>query len=300
MSCDSYSKIEIASEAGNNDRVDITAVGKKKVKEYHNVQLPFKMIVRNSNLPLRVSIVSKEYFYEDFSIERTYRDAEESTTGIIGLSMTAVGGAGGLLCSFLSMPEISLAGISTMTVGLPLYLSVPNYIPSQKSYELKANKITSENAFMALPNWYRFSEIVDVYKLLGSTGYNSEEDYKVAKTKVNYLMKQGDSGDLYYQRGICNYKLKKYRQATKDFKKALVSNDLDQETKEDVRWYIDNIQERKSESAERRSEMWTNILGGALQVTSNALALSSAIRGNYQMTADNGGRRIALHVRCGV
>ena len=64
----SSSDVIIKSASGEAECVDITVSGKKSDAAYLNVTLPFTMKVKHDNLPLAVSVASKDNVYSDFAI----------------------------------------------------------------------------------------------------------------------------------------------------------------------------------------------------------------------------------------
>lgn len=62
--------IELASPVGTDEKVDISVTGVWSDFSYHDVTLPFKIKMKRYELPLKVSVASSNYLYEDLFIDK--------------------------------------------------------------------------------------------------------------------------------------------------------------------------------------------------------------------------------------
>jgi len=253
-------KVTIETDKGTDDSVNIVAIGPKKVVEYKNVSLPFKMKVKHNNLPLRISMASNEDKYDPFTIKAVRKgDAWASLGKFFG--WTSVGGGGALaiwgMCDeSVGDVEIGLGfmGVGAALIGLCEFAETD--IPDNKYY-LTYSIPDSNNE-----SWYRkFKDMQDIFILL------LEEDYLLAEAKSRWLLEQEESGELFYLKGISNYYLGEHKQALEDLKQALylVDPETNPGLRNEIIECIESAEDARRIKKEKRQQMWANIASGVLQ-----------------------------------
>ena len=266
----SSTKVTVESTESYGDNVTITAIGKKKTVQYENVTLPYRMKVKHSNLPLRVSVESQKYLYPYFSInkkETEWGKLERQCWNILGLS-EGIGLSGiGLFASIASsnyevMPLMGGLGLGIGGLCFAFgALSVP-YIPDKKNYFVTPTLITQAEA------WKKAADVLDIYTLL------KDSQYEVARNKAAYLLNQNETGELHYLNGVGEYQMGKYKSALKELRTALYSGDVTDEMKSDIRKYIEAAENSRQLQLQERQNRWSSYVSAALQVTSAALQYS--------------------------
>lgn len=269
------SSVMIDSDNKTGDNVDIVVVGTKKIKEHHNVQLPYKLHVKNSNLPVQVSIYSDNRIYDNFILRE-----KETNWGFLerslyysfgGCSLFAAAvldgalAAGGVLDDESVMATLPFVGAGAISILLGAL--TPKNILDNKSYTATSTPVTSKNSYKLSPEWRRLSERMNVYELMES-GY-----YEVAKTKANYLLKENDCTEMHYLCGVNYYHIGKYKKAIKELNKALELKDHGV-FEDDIKNYISAAYEKRSEQIEARNAKWATfaqIAAGTLAQTASAL-----------------------------
>lgn len=109
------------------------------------------------------------------------------------------------------------------------------------------------------------------------------KDYKKARNLYSQALKSwDDEADLYYNRGLCNLNLKKYKDSIKDFNSCL-NNHPSSDTETQAREMLSKARKLKEQRDAERSELWGGIalvtLGTALAVGSAAIAANNAPQG---------------------
>lgn len=241
--------------------VNIVAVGPKEVVEYQNVSLPFKMKVKHNNLPLRVSMSSKEDLYDPFTIN-AIRKGEfwNGLDQILGYSLILEGAifAGASLAAD-TFDEFSAITFGSSGAGLGLLAlgkSAEIDIPDNKHY------LTSSTTNLNSSEWHqRYMDIKDVYTLL------NEEQYSLSEAKSRWLIEKEESGELYYLKGISNYYLDEHKQALEDLKQALylVDPETNPGLRNEIIECIESAEDARRIKKEKRQQMWANIASGVLQ-----------------------------------
>ena len=211
----SSTDVTIKSDNGLDNDVDIIAVGPKKVVKYYNMSLPCEIKVQHNNLPLRVSMVSKESVYDPFTIESETKGDFVNTLGqvfgwssigssaIIAGSLAGAGAFDGVAAAVTG--GFALGGVGLIALGKSAKIDLPR----NKFFSVSSthNHINSEQI-------QRLRDIQDIYLLL------QQEEYILAEAKARSLIESEPSGELYYLKGISNYYLDEYKQALNDLKLA--------------------------------------------------------------------------------
>lgn len=261
-------KVTIETEKEFADSVNIIAVGPKKVVEYKNVTLPFKMKVKHNNLPLRVTMNSNKESYDPFTINAKRRGEDWNMLGKVSGWVTIAAGAimGGASLSagiFDQFAEATFVPIGIGSALLAMGYSAETDVPVDKHYLTSS---VSTNFYQA--DWYqRLREIQDIYTLL------EQEQYQLAEAKSRWLLEKEPTGELYYLKGVSNYYLREYKQALKDLKIGLmmVEPKSNPGLRDEIITFIDEAENRRQENKSRRARMWGNIALGTLQIASATL-----------------------------
>ena len=255
-------KVTIETDKTTDDNVNIVAIGPKKVVEYKNVSLPFKMKVKHNNLPLRVSMSTDEDRYDPFTIKAVRKgDGWDDLAQAFGWSSIAVGGGFAIwgMCDDSMGSEGTAVGLGYVGFGaalIGLCEFAETDIPENKFY------LTSSTPDRNNESWYRrFKDIQDIYTLL------QEEDYQLAEAKSRWLLEEEESGELFYLKGISNYYLDEHKQALEDLKQALylVDPETNPGLRNEIIECIESAEDARRIKKEKRQQMWANIASGVLQ-----------------------------------
>lgn len=254
-------KVTIETDKTTDDSVNIVTIGPKKVVEYKNVSLPFKMKVKHNNLPLRISMASNKDKYDPFTIKAVRKgDAWADLVKLFGWTSVGVGGGFAVwgMCDEV-MSEATPIGLGYMGLGaalIGLCEFAETDIPDNKYY------LTSSTPDSNNESWYRrFKDIQDIYTLL------QEEDYLLAEAKSRWLLEQEESGELFYLKGISNYYLGEHKQALEDLKQALylVDPETNPGLRNEIIECIESVEDARRIKKEQKQQMWANIASGVLQ-----------------------------------
>lgn len=240
------SKVLIESTGGSDEHVNIVAVSEKKSYELHNISLPYRMKVKNRQLPLRVTIDSKNYIYEPFDIKEDFH-----------------GGMGGITLECLGFGLLPLygAGAPLILIGELIYGSKPE----QDNYILNATPLTASNSYLNSPAWKKSRDLADIYDLMKMGKYD------LALGKSSYLLSQGETGELYYLRGVCHYENGKYKKAIKDLRQARAYADLSSSMRENIKEYLSAAEEKREREKEENRQEWASFGSSLLQATAITL-----------------------------
>ena len=190
-------RVLIETDNGNVDNVNLTAIGPKKVVELKNISLPYRMKVKNNNLPLRITLDSDNDTYDPFTIGTIHKGetiGQLSKWGgyipiVVSLGVTSAlefGGGGGFSDSetMAAMAPFIGVGAALLAIGY----TAETDIPDNKFYLTSSYPITSHNAYER-EEWYRrLTAINDVYVLL------KDKEYKLAEAKSRWLLEQEPTG----------------------------------------------------------------------------------------------------------
>lgn len=260
-------KVTIETDKGNVDSVNLTAIGPKNVIELKNISLPYQMKVKHNNLPLRVSLYSNDDTYDPFTIGAVHKGEVialiskvfgYSTLGSSGIVAGALAG-GDAFDSEAIVPLGGMAGLGAAMLALGY--TAETDVPDNKFYLTSSHPITSTNAYEREEWHHRLIAINDVYTLLNT------RKYKLAEAKSRWLLRQEQTGELLYLKGISNYYLGNYKQSLEDLKNGLIL--VDPETnpglREKIMECIETTENAKQMKAEERSQRWANIASGIFQ-----------------------------------
>ena len=263
-------RVLIETDNGNVDNVNLTAIGPKKVVELKNISLPYRMKVKNNNLPLRITLDSDNDTYDPFTIGTIHKGetiGQLSKWGgyipiVVSLGVTSAlefGGGGGFSDSetMAAMAPFIGVGAALLAIGY----TAETDIPDNKFYLTSSYPITSHNAYER-EEWYRrLTAINDVYVLL------KDKEYKLAEAKSRWLLEQEPTGELFYLKGISNHYLGKYKQSLEDLKNGLIFVDaeINPGLRESIIKCIETTENAKQMKAEERNQRWANITGDILQ-----------------------------------
>lgn len=257
----SKSDIDLLTE-NDGDVVDLFAIGPKDTVVYRSITLPYTLRVKHNNLPLRVSVKSDNYYYDNFTIS-----AKEK--GRLGAFMSGLWGGCLAFVGFSTIGgAIPLAACLTMgTVGAGMAGLSPTMItrvPEEKSILLTSEEYNVTNLYKKSDWWLQMNEVNDIYTLL--------DDYEreLAESKVRYLIDKEPTAELYYISGIVKSKRYKYKDAIKDLKSSYNMVENNPGLKKQIASYIDYVNDKmdaeKAERKKERQEVWGDFAVNALQV----------------------------------
>ncbi len=264
-------KVTFASEYAG-DTIDLFAVGPKDTVRIDSIVLPYTMKVKHNNLPLRVSVYSDSIEYDNFTI----REVEKgSGWGYIGRfvgwitisSMTLVDGAlllGGAMSTDALIPSVVFGGVGGLLLAMG-YTSETN-VPVKDYYNLKARPYSDENIFMAT-DWYReVKEISDIYTLL------NHKQYILSEAKARFMIAKRPTAELYYLKGVSNYYLENTKKSIEDLTNALNILEVEENAglRKEVEELLDVVEKKRLADQQRKSQMWSQIALGTLQLASSA------------------------------
>lgn len=190
----SSTKVTLKSEEGNTEKVNIVAIGPKKVQEFNNVTLPLDIDVKHNNFPLEVNVVSATNKYESFNME--YETKGENARNVI----VAIFGGGAIASEVLGIitmlggaPELGCAiafgvGLPLLGVGL-LGETIPTKVPFFNTYSIKSS--TNDSA------------IVFDKKIAYQHIYNKEIENALGT--INYLLANETDSELMYMKALAYY-----------------------------------------------------------------------------------------------
>ena len=260
-SCDTLfygtsTKVAIETDKEFADSVNIVAVGCNEVVEYKNVSLPYKMKVKHRNLPLHITVNSKTDKYESFIIDSKNKGGK---IGPILMSAGAIIGLGSALIMQEKAGPIAYPSLAAMVVGIP---SIPGvYVPEYKSYLTKSSPLNATDSLLNEDWFLRLEAINDVYSLL------KNKEYYHAKAKVEWLLDKGETGELYYLRGLTYYQRDKLKKAQKDILQAqkMINPETNPGLYNNVVDCLKLIKKARKYKKEKRMQMWGDIASGLLQ-----------------------------------
>lgn len=248
-------KVTIETDKTTDDSVNIVAIGPKKIVEYKNVSLPFKMKVKHNNLPLRVSMSSNKDKYDPFTIKAVRKGKAWASFGkLVGWSSVASGAGVAVALGEAEPICLGFAGFGAALIGLCEYAETD--IPDNRHY------LTSSTPNINNEVWYRrLNDIQDIYTLL------QEENYILAEAKSRWLIEGGESGELYYLKGMSNYYLGEYKQAIEDLKQGLYLVEPEQNPglRTEIIECLESAEDARRIKKEKRQQLWANIASGVLQ-----------------------------------
>ncbi|MBO5182674.1 MAG: hypothetical protein J6B92_12460 [Paraprevotella sp.] len=184
------SNITLSSPTGMDRNVEIMVEGSQTDMAFHDVTLPFKMKVRHSELPLKVSVASPNNLYEDLMVNsKTVGKAAEKfwlVTDFLGLG-TFIGG----LIPILANPEndnptlamVTAAGAALTVVSSFAGMTSKRDVPQYKRYTLTSVDSTS------LAEYTRLLQERPVVRYDKQTG-----NREVVQDNVIYTYKQNGEG----------------------------------------------------------------------------------------------------------
>lgn len=257
--------------------VTIIAAGKKDVKAYKNVCLPFKMKVRHKNLPVRVSIESTQRTYNPFYIEKS---------GTKGSKFLQVTNGVGTYLGGVSLPLVAL----NFPVMAPIYGGVflASYLArfgygnttNSGSYEVYSQARFYESDIHKTRELFIKQELQDINFLLVNSHYD------IARNKVEYLFNGHPTGEYYYLRGLCHYSAGDTKKAIKDLSKAL-NYDISEELQANANYCIQEAERMQWVKKKERQQLWTNIASGLLQA--GAATFQAYAQAEYLKNMQNSG-----------
>ncbi len=98
--------------------------------------------------------------------------------------------------------------------------------------------------------------------------------FKQAVKCYDKVLDRGPSAELFYQRGVCYFQMKKWKKAIEDFERVTRSNDATHDLRSRSEDFIDEAYMRWDKAKERRANTWAGIIGGVVAVGAVADALS--------------------------
>lgn len=274
----SSTKVNIESNI-NGDSVNIIAIGPKKVVEYNNVSLPYKMKVKHNNLPLEVNILSKKYDYDQFEIKAEHKSPVGGKI-IMGAGYTSMAASVPLSLAVLmaqingdEAPEMAIPTIGAFFGGLSLValgVSFEHYVPEKESYYTMADTINAYTYHKTADTYRREIVTQEIYK-----GLNNK--YNVIKIH-NYLdwLQEDDikiygkhSAESHYLRGLIYLKDDYLKKAQKEFNTAMELIDVSENPGlyDNIVDCVLEIEEIRRQKRERRAEIWTGVASMVLQTS---------------------------------
>jgi len=190
----SSTKVTLKSEEVNTEKVNIVAIGPKKIQEFNNVTFPIDIDVKHNNFPLEVNVVSATNKYKPFNME--YETKGENARNVI----VAIFGGGALASEVLGLITIlggapELGGTIAFGVGLPLFgvgllgETIPTKVPFFNTYSIKSS--TNDSA------------IVFDKKIAYQHIYNKEIGNALGT--INYLLANETDSELMYMKALTYY-----------------------------------------------------------------------------------------------
>ncbi len=260
-------KVNIESNI-NEDSVDIIALGRKKVVEYHNVSLPYKMKVKHNNLPLQVNILSKKYDYDQIVI--VARDTPHLTS-VLSLTFgypIALSGVS-LACSSINVAisgGVLLVGLVLTEVGNAMLYYSP---PEKNSYYTTADTI----------NAFTYHKTTDAYRrdLIIGMIYRGLDNKYLSEDLLHNCIDWFQSDDIkifgkysaesHYLRGLAYLKNDKLKKAQKEFNTAIELIDVSENPGlyDNIVDCVLEVEEIRRQKRERRTEIWTGVASMVLQ-----------------------------------
>lgn len=238
----SSTKVTLKSEQGNTEKVNIVAIGPKKVQEFNNVTLPADIDIKHNNFPLDVHIVSATNKYESFNMEYETKGKDLAMalglpSGLIGIGILAAPIAG----------EIGLLGGAALIGSLGVFAlspTIPTEVPFFNTYSIKSS--TNDSA------------IVFDKKIAYQHIYNKEIGNALGT--INYLLANDTTAELMYMKALAYYQAGYRKDAIKHLDSAY---SIEKKTSFDIKPMADYSHLKdlfKLESYERISQ---NIIGSA-------------------------------------
>ncbi len=265
-------KVNVESNI-NGDSVDIIALGPKKVVEYHNVSLPYKMKVKHNNLPLQVNILSKKYDYGKFEINAEHKFP-------VGGKIIMWTGYVPLFASFPlylaqiiedETPELAIAATGMLLGGLSLTAlgnSFSQYVPEKESYYTMADTINTYTYYKTTDVCRRELVTKEIYKCL-----DSEYDVINGHNYIDWLQENDikiygkHSAESHYLRGLIYLKDDYLKKAQKEFNTAIELIDVSGNPGlyDNIVDCVLEVEEIRRQKRERRAEIWTGVASMVLQ-----------------------------------
>ena len=147
---------------------------------------------------------------------------------------------------------------------------------------------SSSSSFSSSADYSVLDKISDEYERVSNIWDQADlafknKEYKKARNLYSQALKSwDDEADLYYNRGLCNLNLKKYKDSIKDFNSCL-NNHPSSDTETQAREMLSKARKLKEQRDAERSELWGGIalvtLGTALAVGSAAIAANNTPQG---------------------
>ena len=200
----SSTKVTLKSEEGNTEKVNIVAIGPKKIQEFNNVTLPLDIDVKHNNFPLEVNVVSATNKYKPFNMN--YETKGEKLGNVIYNISLGVG-----------LP-ISAAGLISLPAGAPL---VGGILVGGAGVICSFGLLSRETTPTKVP-------LFDIYSIKSSTNdsaivfdknlayqhiYN-KENAKALGT-INYLLTNETNSELMYMKALAYYQAGHHKDAIK-------------------------------------------------------------------------------------
>lgn len=256
------------------DVVDLFAIGPKDTVLYESITLPYTIKVKHNNLPLRVSVKSEKNYYEDFTIGVRKRGDVWSDIGMgyFVSSIALAGLAGGMAAANGDFDEsMGIACGSIVGAGGALWAlgaTAKTNTPGQKSYLLASEAYNEANSYKKSGWWLQMNNISDIYALL------NDKEYKLAEAKSRYMLTKSPTAELYYLKGVSNYYLGEYKQSLNDLWTGyyMIEDKSNPGLKTEISDFIDIVNNKRSAIKQERSQLWSEIALGTLQVASQTYA----------------------------